>query len=285
MGAYGLLGSSLTKMLANSGYLVLRQGRHENADICIDPINVDSLKSIIANHSIDVVVNLIALTNVDQCEAEPQSAYKANVQVVEALVNAIKVGSDEIAPHLVQISTDQVYDGKGPHVEKNVNPCNVYASSKLHGEIIASRVDATIIRTNFYGRSHSVGRASLSDWIVHSLRAEKKITIFDDVLFNALHIETLCDGIELAIYKRHPGTFNFGCKDSSSKAKFALGLADNLDLDRRLMSIGRLQDIELQARRPLDMRMDCTYFESVFDYVTPTFKSQLELTAGEYRDA
>lgn len=285
MGAYGLLGSSLSRRLVDSGYLVFRQGRRDNAEICIDPLTVDSLRSVIATHRIDVVVNLIALTNVDQCEAEPQSAYKVNVQVVDALIHAIRDRSNDIALHLVQISTDQVYDGKGPHIEKNVNPCNVYALSKLHGESVASRVGATIIRTNFFGRSYSAGRDSLSDWIVQSLRAGKKITVFDDVLFSALHIETLCTGIELAICRRHPGIFNLGCKDGASKAKFALSLAERLGLDRGLMSIGRMEDIKLLARRPVDMRMDCTHFESVFDYLTPSFESQIELTAEEYLDA
>lgn len=282
LGAYGLLGRSLNRRLVDNGHVVLRQGRSASAEVCFDPTDGDAVTALLAQQRVDVVVNLVAATNVDQCEADPQLAYRANVQVVEALVHALDSGTDNMAPHLVQISTDQVYDGQGPHEEMVVDPCNVYALSKLAGEFVSSRIGATVIRTNFFGRSHCVGRASLSDWIVNSLRAGQNITVFDDVLFSALHIDTLCAAIELAICKRHLGTFNVGCKDGSSKAHLALGLAECLGLDRRLMTVGRAQDVKLRARRPLDMRMDTTRFERAFGFTAPTFESQIDLTAQEY---
>jgi dTDP-4-dehydrorhamnose reductase len=282
LGAYGLLGSSLSQRLARCGYAVLRQGRGAAAEARVDPVDNHSLIELLARNRVDVVVNLVAATNVDQCEEVPQLAYRANVKVVEALASAIRNPAVSMAPHLVQISTDQVYDGIGPHGEAAADPCNVYALSKLAGEIAAEKVGATVLRTNYFGLSRCVGRSSLSDWIVHSLRSGERITVFDDVLFSALHIETLCEAIELAVRKRVVGTYNVGCKDGASKAQLAFGLARRLGLDCGLMNMGRLQDIKLRARRPLDMRMNCAQFESVFGFSAPSFESQIEIAALEY---
>ena len=231
-GAYGLLGHSLCSRLVERGYAVLRQGRSPSAQVSIDPLDVDSLSAVLGYRKIDAVVNLIAATNVDECEADTQSAYRGNVQVVESLVRALEIGPANSTPHLVQLSTDQVYDGPGPHEERTVAPANVYGLSKLAGEFVAARVGATIVRTNFFGRSRCANRMSLTDWIVSSLRAGQHITVFEDVLFSALHIDTLCVAIDLAINQRYAGTSNVGCRDGGSKADLALGLADLLGLDR-----------------------------------------------------
>ena len=277
-----MLGSYLCRRLLVNGHNVLRQGRRANAELTIDPTDTDAMDDLIAEHPVDAIVNLIAATNVDQCEDDPQSAYRANVQVVEALTQAISSNSS-LSPHLVQISTDHVYDGPGPHVEDHIAPCNVYALSKLAGELTAARVGATVLRTNFFGRSQCSGRTSLSDWIVSSLRAGQQITVFDDVLFSALHIDTLCMAIEMAVHSRHKGTFNVGCRDGCSKAYLALGLAQRLGLDCNLLTMGSALDMKFRARRPLDMRMDTTHFKQTFRFTAPTFESQIDLTAQEYR--
>jgi dTDP-4-dehydrorhamnose reductase len=140
-----------------------------------------------------------------------------------------------------------------------------------------------VLRSNFIGRSRRAGRTSLTDWIVKSLRAEQGITVFEDVFFSALHIDTLCAAIESTIEKRHPGTFNLGCSDGNSKAALAFGIADRLGLCHSLLKVGRSQDAEFRARRPLDMRMDSSSFARSFGIALPTFESQIDLVAQEYQ--
>jgi dTDP-4-dehydrorhamnose reductase len=282
-GAYGLLGNTLCRKLVEHGHIVYRQGRATTAEVSIDPADTSAVFDVLLQTGVDVVVNLIALTNVDQCEIDPQSAYRANVQITESVARALSRLVVFPKPHLVQISTDQVYGGHGPHVESRVDPCNVYGLSKLAAEFAASTVGATVLRVNFIGRSNSAKRTSLTDWIVNALRRNEQITVFDDILFNALHIDTLCLAIELVIRKSYPGTFNVGCSGGNSKAYLAFGLARRLGLDPNLMTVGRAQDSLMRVRRPLDMRMNAGYFEKTFDFTAPTFESQIDLTAQEYR--
>jgi dTDP-4-dehydrorhamnose reductase len=282
LGAYGFLGNTLCCKLVEHGHIIYRQGRTAAAEIAIDPADTSAVFEVLLQKTVDVVVNLIALTNVDQCEIDPRSAYRANVQITESVTRALIRLVAFPRPHLVQISTDQVYDGRGPHVESQVDPCNVYGLSKLAAEFVASTVGGTVLRVNFIGRSNSAKRTSLSDWIVNALRKNEQITIFEDILFNALHIDTLCLAIELVIRKCYPGTFNVACSSGDSKAYLAYGLARRLGLDSDLMHVGRAQDSLMRARRPLDMRMNPGYFEKTFGFTAPTFESQIDLTAQEY---
>lgn len=281
LGAYGLIGESICPWLAEAGHRVLRHGRRGTAEISMDIGDKEAVTQLLSLQQVDMVINLIAATNVDQCECNVQSAYRANTGAVESIVTAI-TAVKEWSPHLIHISTDQVYDGPGPHDENSVAPCNVYALSKLAGEYVATRVGATVLRTNFIGRSRCPERLGLTDWIVDSLRTGERITVFDDVLFSAVHITTLCAAIETAVRQKHAGTFNIGCSNGSSKAQMALTLADRLGLDCSLMVTGSSRDARLTALRPLDMRMNSSRFEKAFGFSVPTFESQIDCTVQEY---
>ena len=285
LGGYGLLGSSLSCYLVAHNYNVMRQGRDSLSQRPIDPSDNVALHQLLCEENFDVVINLIASTDVDRCEMDCLYAYQANVHVVEVLANAIEGCSQSATPHLIHISTDQVYDGPGPHVEDDVAPCNVYALSKLAGEIAARRVGATILRTNFVGKSHAIGRLALTDWLVESLQMHKPITLFDDVLFSALHTSELCGYIEKAVELKIAGTFNVGCGGGISKAQFGLALAEQLNLDVSSVTVGRSSDIALKAKRPLDMRLDVTKFEQVFGVTAPVIERTIELVAREYMNA
>jgi dTDP-4-dehydrorhamnose reductase len=140
----------------------------------------------------------------------------------------------------------------------------------------------TVLRTNLFGRSHAPVRASFSDWIVNSLRTGTRMTVFDDVFFSALHLNSLSDVIACAVQQRRVGVFNAGCSDGISKAEFAFRLAEKVGLDRSLMALGQSRGAELKARRPLDMRMDSSAFERAFGMKAPTMESQIDIAAMEY---
>lgn len=281
-GAYGLVGASLCPSLELAGYTVVRQGRRNGAQLQIDPNNYDSVIAAFRRWQPSAVVNLIAATNVDACESDPQMAYCANVHAVEVIAKAANC-MVVAAPHLIQISSDQVYDGAGPHVEAEVKPCNVYALSKYAGELVAGTVKAAIIRTNVFGRSKTPDRTSFSDWIVNSLRSQKPIVVFDDVLFSPLHFDTLADVVCVAIERGITGVVNAGTRDGLSKAEFAFELSGLLGLDQSLMTIGKAAASSLRARRPIDMRLNCERLEALTQTRMPELKVQIHRTALEYQ--
>jgi dTDP-4-dehydrorhamnose reductase len=280
LGAEGMLGTTLCPSLSAMGYRVLRQSRRGVTEVTLDPLNGAAVAAALSAHQPYAVINLIAESNVDACQMDIQRAYLANVRTVENLVSAMAAGRS--TAHLIQISTDHVYNGVGPHEESTALPGNVYALTKYAGELAALRAGATVIRTNFFGRSRSSSRISFSDWVVNSLRSKAEFTVFEDVYFSALHMTNLTQYVAQVIRQRHSGVFNVGCKDGLSKAEFAQSLARSLGLDTAGMKIGSVKDVPLSASRPSDMRMDIHSFERSFSVEMPCMAEQIALAVGEY---
>ena len=280
-GAYGFLGPILCASLEASGHVVFRQGRRSSAQFTCDPAKPGELHSLMEQSAPDVVINLIAKADVDGCEVDPVGAQVANVDVVEALVRAVSGRNI----HLVHLSTDHVYGGPGPSAEDQAAPINVYASTKYRGEKVAEKGGATVLRTNFVGRSIVPGRRSLSDWIVGQLRAKERFTVFRDVLFSPLHVSTVCRCIEMAALRRIPGVFNLGARGGISKADFAMALANHLEEDSSLMTVGDYSDVLQRAKRPRDMTMSVERFECAFESQLPTIQNEIALLAHEYATA
>ena len=284
-GASGLLGGSLVPRLRALGHVVLTQGRCEGVDLRFDPADRTEVIAALKLHRPAAIVNLVATTNVDQCELHPKLAWQANADVVASITDGIAAcGTTEpsLRPHLVHLSTDQLYDGPGPHDEKEISPLNVYGLSKYIGELLAERVDATVIRSNFFGLSRCARRVSFSDWLVSNLREGKSITVFNDVKFSAMHMDSLCRIIAECIESRPTGVFNAGCRESISKADFALALAKALGLPLTFIKIGTSADVDLRARRPLDMSLQVAKLEAALDIKCPNMNDEIEYTAKEY---
>lgn len=282
-GATGLLGSSLTPFLKAHGYATVTHARTGGADFLADLANKDKTFELLTQIQPSVIIHLAGLTSVEFCQERPNAAYLANTLTVENLVNWIlQTGS---TCHLVQISTDQVYDGAGLHTEDQVTLTNNYAFSKYAGELAAARVPSTILRTNFIGRSKVSNRESLTDWVYTSLTGGKHIQVLRDVFFSPLSMATLVEMIQFVIERRPVGIFNLGSHNGMSKADFDFAFAECLRLQTSTMSrIDTSEATFLKAYRPKDMRMDSSKFEHMFDIKLPDLQDELERVAREYHE-
>ena len=283
-GANGLLGSSLCPYLHSAGFEVVTAGRSDKLDHTLDVLNIDSLKQLFDVVKPDHAINLIAATNIDQCEIDVSMATKANA-LIPAAISKAATASVANNIHLVQISTDQVYEGTGNHVEDEVAPVNVYGLSKLAGELMMDQEYTAVLRTNFYGRSALNPRNGFSDWVVSSFKDVKDFTLFQDVRFSALHMSSLCLIIKKTLASKLSGTYNVGCSDGISKAEFALALAQELGLPINSAKIGALSDLNLKARRPLDMTLSISKLELALGIECPNIREEISKTAKEYVNA
>jgi dTDP-4-dehydrorhamnose reductase len=279
VGAYGLLGSHLTPYLASRGHEVCAQGRSPNAQFPADPTSLSGMRALLDCTRPDVVVNLVAATNVDLCQADPYLAFSANLLPVEILNTLFS----ERATQLIHLSTDQVYSGPGPHREDQARPINVYALSKYAAEFPARQAQGTVLRTNFVGKSRRHDRPSFTDWLVDAFRGGKPITLFDDVSFNPVHLSTLAVLVEHFCQHPVPGVFNVGSVGYSSKAQFALEFARQLGLDASAARVGKLADVPLKAKRPHDMSMATQRLaETVPTFTLPSIAQTITLACEDY---
>ena len=159
-GCHGQLGNELIS--------ILKSGRSEigpmpkefkNAEICavdidtLDISDITAVKSLVAAEKCDVIINCAAMTNVDGCESDYETAFKVNAMGVRNLAVAAK----SVNAKLIHVSTDYVFagDGKRPYVEwDKVDPKSAYGASKALGEKYAlAFCDKTfVVRTSWlYG--------------------------------------------------------------------------------------------------------------------------------------
>ncbi len=280
-GATGLLGSSMVPYFKKCGYTVVTHALSSQADYVVDLSDRVKSYEILSKIHPSVIINLVGLTSVELCEEQVNLAYLVNTRTVENLADWIMHSG--IACHLVQISTDHVYDSVGLHIEDDITITNNYAFSKYAGELAAIRVPSTILRTNFVGHSQVSHRESLTDWVYNSLTTAKNVQVLNDVYFSPISITMLVEMIELVVQKRPIGIFNIGSQNGMSKADFDFAFAESLNLPTNTMTrINTSSANFLKAYRPKDMRMDCSKFENKLGVKIPNLVDLIKQIAREY---
>ncbi|AOP33687.1 hypothetical protein A0128_07425 [Leptospira tipperaryensis] len=273
-GSEGLLGSSLVPFLKGLDYDVIRHSRNGETETVGDLVEKEVVWGILDRHKPDFIINLAAATNVDECEKKPNLAYLLNVKILENITSWIK--ANENSSYLIHVSTDQVYDGVGPHLEDNVKLTNYYAFSKYTGELVANTVNSVVLRTNFFGHSKNSKRRSFSDWIIESVETNKDITVFEDIFFSPLSLTTLTQKIQTVLSSPKRGIYNLGASNGVSKADFAYKVVEILGKSNSKIKKGSIFDLNLRAYRPRDMRMDVSKFEKTYNLTLPTVEEEIQ---------
>lgn len=282
LGASGMLGASLVPYLTARGHIVTAHSRSSGKTVAAANLaDASATLSLLCDLAPDVVINLAGLTDVDRCESHPKEAWQANVLSAQnAAAASLACGA-----HLIQISTDQVYDREPASNESQACPGNCYAMTKYAGELAALGAGATVLRTNFFGASQHATRRSLSDWLYAVLTEGRPAQVFDDVRFSPLAMETLCAMLEQAAIQRHRGVFNLGTHHGMSKADFAFAFADALRVPTNMLTRGKVaQAGVLKAWRPTSMCMDSSLFEFTFAIPLPSLADEIQRAAQHYHE-
>lgn len=271
-GAHGLLGTTLTKKLENN-YTVLTAPKSTDLSSSV------TCREILDETQPQLIINLAALTNVDACEEFPEKALQVNAIVVKNMAEWMKQNPGR---HLIQISTDMVYDSPGYNKEEQISCLNEYAKSKLMGEQYALEVHGTILRTNFFGHSLVAHRKSFSDWLLESFKDRVPLKLLTDVEFSPLNISTLCDQIELVAKNPLSGVFNLGAKTALSKRDFAYKMAEVYGYDIQTHSTDvTMESLSFKAPRPHYMAMDVSKYEKTFGVRLPSLEDEIQKLKSE----
>jgi dTDP-4-dehydrorhamnose reductase len=256
-GASGLLGTKLAQVALGKGHKVFAAYKDHQPTFGI-PVSLDvtdevSVRKTISQLKPDVIVNSAALTDVDKCEMNPQLAREMNSTAVEHLAKSAK----ELSCFLVQMSTDSVFDGtKGNYSETDLpRAINQYGLSKLAGEEAAKTCGEglwSIARASVvygWGRAQ---RPNAATHILNSLSKGQKVFIVNDQYSSptlntnlALMVIELCE-------RRLPGIIHTAGATRLSRYEFALGLADLMKLEKKLILPTEAENIEWKATRQMD---------------------------------
>lgn len=276
LGSSGNLGSKLYKFLKDDKkFIVFNTGIKKRKNNLL--IN-STLKKLFKKTRPDIVLNCIALTNIDFCEKSKKKCRSVNFKFVKNICSAIERSEKET--FLIHFSTDQMYNNKiwKYNIEKfkPKNLLNYYVKSKILAEnYLNKKKYCMILRVNFFGKSTK--QKLISDWIYNSIKKQKKVTLFNDIFFSPLRIFTICKIIKKIIKQKkfYSGIYNLGSKNGLSKSMFAQMISKKLG--KKLKYVEKTSDKILKVKRAKYMIMNTQKFEKKFKIILPYLKKEIRL--------
>jgi len=216
--------------------------------------SLDECLSVLTKYQPDIVIHTAGLTNIEECESNPNLAQAVNVD----LAKNIAIACSNQGIKLVHISTDHLFlgDQEFSTEERVANPVNNYAKSKLLGEqeVLENCKDALVIRTNFYGWGTKY-RQSFSDFILNKLKNNEQVDLFSDVFFTPILIDELSKRTHQLIDAGAIGVFNVVSSERVSKYEFGIKLANCFNLDVSLINAVSISHKSDLVKRPKDMSL------------------------------
>lgn len=259
-GSTGKVAESTYKVLSKEGNydFVL----HSSSDVEIETLNLKDkvirfdikdkliLKDILNTIKPDVIINPVALTNVDLCEDDRKLAWELNVNLVENLEKYVKINDIK----LISFSTDYIFDGKkGPYLENDLpNPISYYGKSKLAAENVlkSSTCNNAIIRTNVVYGNSSYGKEDFIKWLIKKLSDEEKINVITGQYCNPTFVDDIAYSIFKIIEKDLKGIYNIAGKDYYNRYEIALKVAKVFAYDPSLITPIDSKMLFQKAKRP-----------------------------------
>lgn len=213
-GANGHVGSALVKMLDFEKYKYVATDKNE-----VDITNIEAVHSFCKINRPDIIINCSGLTDLQECEANPDLAYAVNAVGVRNIAQE----AQEIGAKLIQISTDDVFGTTDSKVLLNefddIAPRSVYGKSKAAGEkfmrALMSRY--VIIRSSWV---YGLGK----DYVKLVLDAAEKGGTFvaPNYQFSSpTSAKELAKVIMKFIEEEYYGTYHVVCKGYCSRYEYA----------------------------------------------------------------
>ena len=246
IGANGQLGSDIMEGYAHECEVI---GLTHDA-VAIE--DIEKLRDTLAAIKPDAVVNTAAYHNVPLCEQNPEQAFRVNA------IGALNLArlSEDLGYKLVHFSTDYVFDGRKqtPYREEDrTNPLNVYAVSKLNGEIFIRNncEQYFIIRiSGIYGKT--VCRAKGDNFITTMVKAARRqeiVKVVADEILTPTSVSAIAANSLKLLKSGVFGHYHMTCQDSCSWYAFAKIIFAQLDLKTPLVAC-QVSDFPTTVKRP-----------------------------------
>lgn len=247
IGSSGQLGSDLVKVFKEDS-------KHEVYGLTHEDIEVEDYGSctLIRDLRPQAVIITAAFHRVDECEDEPERAFKVNSL---GSLNVSRI-CKEIGAIYVYISTDYVFDGEknSPYTEEDrPRPLNVYGHTKLLGEYFAGKCGRHyVVRTSsLFGVAGSSGKGgNFVETIIRKAKLGEELRVVSDIVMSPTHTLDLAKAIRSMVEQELPsGIYHIAGSGYCSWWEFAKEILSVVGLP---VSIKPITSVEYpqRARRP-----------------------------------
>lgn len=292
-GDAGLLGQALIRKLPAAGYdgligvsvSAFEPRKHPDGfqHHSIDVAREDAWIEMLAGSGAALVVNAIAITDVAACEKEPALARRLHVDFPARLASECgKMGAK-----LVQVSTDQVFDGNGrsPYRETDTpNPVTVYGRTKLDGERAALDAveGALVLRTNIVG-VRARGKPTFGEWLCGSFVRGEPIRLAEDFVTSSMFAGDFAERLVEAAEQGLEGLYHVASSEPASKYTFGGLVARELGVDFSRVECVKLRELKLSPPRPAYLALDVRRFERATGRPLSGASASARMLAAEFK--
>lgn len=266
-GAKGRLGSTITKMLDYTEYIIY------TSDLDVDISDIEQVMSYIEVSRPDIVINCAGYSDEALCEKNQVMAYKVNALGARNVAAATR----KIGAKIIHISTDDVFGGEARKELTEfdmANPNSVYGKSKLAGENFVRELNPRhlIIRSSWvYG-----GEGSTRDFvhqILQKAKVEPVISVPNDQISSPTSARALGEFILELLRTREYGIYHASCEGSCTRYEFA----------KTILKCAGIKNVKIQASFTEEGsgKAKCTLLRNLMMEITqlyqmPHWKDELE---------
>ncbi len=262
LGASGCSGFSIVSRLS---------GAHAVRGICRNPppsslpivqgesLSPETLRKHIDEFAPDVVINTVAVGDVDACEKDPALAHRVNVEGVRDLIDVLHRSGSRA--RLIHFSTNAVFDGLHPPYSESspALPVNEYGRSKLEADRYVANHYANhlILRPiTMFGLKQSFQRHNPVSFIIDRLSKGNSVELVDDVYGNLLYLEDLTSYVESFLSHEYRGVVHVSGDEIVNRYELGLAVARAFEFPESLVVRCSSDRFPALARRPPDTSFD-----------------------------
>jgi dTDP-4-dehydrorhamnose reductase len=275
LGSTGMLGQALIEAAKFNNYKTIGVAR-TNADINLDVLNFNKLTSLIESEKPKIIINCVAITNIDECEQNPEKAYLVNTYLVKIISDIC----EKLGVRLIHISTDHFFIGdKGmKHSETAlITLINNYAKTKYDGERFAlNNSSSLIVRTNIVGFRNK-GKPTFIEWVLLLLKQSQEVIVFQDFYTSSIDVYQFSEILFKVIDKGNSinGLINIASSEVSNKEQFIKKFASVFGLNNSKLVKGSVMSIN-GTKRAESLGLDTNKIESLLSIKMPTLNEVIK---------
>lgn len=270
LGSSGLLGSNIYKYLSQF-YNLVGHSLNKKSDISFDLLNESEVFKGIQLIKPQIIINCVALADVDMCEKNLTLAKALNINIIDNIIKSNTSNS-----WIIHFSTDHVYNKDVLNKETEVNLTNNYSVTKYLSEKPILESGGLVLRTNFFGKANH-NKKTFNEWLEYNVNNESNFNLIKDIYFSPLSLTTI-NKVLLDLIKNHfflSGIYNLGASSFLSKFEFALKVFEHIGVNKKnLYNIVNSDDF-FQVKRPKFMQMNNKKLSKIVGPI-PTLEDEIK---------
>lgn len=288
-GCAGMLGDAVYKAL--SGIASVKATDIDVIENWIEYADVRdcyAIREAVISFRPNIIINLAALTDMEQCEQEPENAWLTNALGTENL----GLLANELDVPYVYISTAGIFGSEEEeHNDFEIpNPASVYAKSKFAGEIFVREHVRKyyVVRAGWMMGGGPRKDKKFINKIYKQIKAgATQLNVVDDKFGTPTYTHDFAHGLIKLLESDLYGVYNQACEGSCSRHEVALEFLRLLGLDE-VVKVNKVSSDffkkEYFAHRPRSEKLSNLKLKSRGLFVMRNWKVALAEYAGIYLD-